>query len=200
MGASEASIFQLELQPLGTLNVSVSNCLIAGGDCKLNELQTGYAQFEVADVKELEIETVFVNVSNITGRNTTAVGVPVRPSSRNCFFNARLSEHHHFPTGRRISVDTGLAIANPNDSAALVTVSLLKSDGSPFGSTIVELAAGEQRARFLTELFPNVLSSFPSGTGLRVGIQGSLPVAVLALRADVSDEFLLSGVPIFETE
>jgi hypothetical protein len=52
---------------------------------------------------------------------------------------------------------TGLAILNPGDADATVTISLYESDGGLFFSTTEKIPSGHRTAKLLTELFPNLL-------------------------------------------
>jgi hypothetical protein len=48
----------------------------------------------------------------------------------------------------------GLAIANPNNIAANIVLTLRRSDGTPFSATTVSILARQQIAKLITELFP----------------------------------------------
>lgn len=67
------------------------------------------------------------------------------------------------PRARRFSLlvsqlgsttDTGLAIANPEDAAALITLRRLTADGLIIAETAFTLGPGEQLARFVSQFFP----------------------------------------------
>lgn len=198
VGASEGSEFQLQVPSQGNLNLTATYCLNAGGNCQPYLLQAGYARFEVDDIESVEIETVFINTATETAKTATAAAVSVGPPGQNWFFNSRISESYFLLTGRKIRIDSGLALINPNESGINVEVTLFNPDGSQRDSITFQMNPGQQVARFITELFPDLISSLSSGFGsFRVGIQASLPVALIALRADVSDDFLISGVPVF---
>lgn len=190
----EGSEFTLSIPPGGTLQASLLNCLTPQNLRPGDQVRTGYARFQLEDPRTLEIDVVFLNRSAASGRGVTAVGVPVREANRNWFLKARLDESYSFPTGLPLRVDAGVAVANPHPSSVQVEVTLLKPDGTPFDSRNLELAAGEQIARFVTELFPHALAS--GIEVFRVGIRADRPVALLALRADVSEQFLISGIPV----
>src|SRR5262249_27104626 len=69
-------------------------------------------------------------------------------------------------------VSTGVAIANPGQSPANLTLTL--SNGA---QTTLQLAAGAQQARFVNELFTNL----PSFLGT-LTVQSNVPVSIVALR------------------
>jgi hypothetical protein len=90
---------------------------------------------------------------------------------------------------RTATVSTGLAMVNPSAAQASVLITL--SNGA---QTALTLAAREQRARFVHELFPNIGSGF-SGT---MSIRSDVPIAVTALRGLLNElsEFIIASVPI----
>jgi hypothetical protein len=64
-----------------------------------------------------------------------------------------------FPAETDVSLNTGIAVANPGSTAGSVLVRLWDpSNGNLLSSAVLSLAANGHIARFLTELFPNVLS------------------------------------------
>ena len=78
------------------------------------------------------------------------------------------------------SFSTALAIANPLDETALVSLMLLNTTGTEVGSQTLSLAAGNQDARFVEELFgSSVVTDGFEGT---VIIQSPIPVVITALR------------------
>ena len=92
------------------------------------------------------------------------------------------------------SVNTGVAIANPN--AQPVTVNFFFTDlaGNNFGSGSTQIAANGQIAKFLNE------SPFNSGDSIEgtFTFSSTQPVAVIALRGFVNErsEFLMTTLPI----
>jgi len=88
-------------------------------------------------------------------------------------------------------LETGIAVANPNDQAVEVNLTLLDSDGAAVAEETVEIPAGGQLARFLGELFSDDLQAGFKGALL---IESALPVAPTALRTQ--DGFQLSSYPV----
>src|SRR5439155_16367468 len=90
-------------------------------------------------------------------------------------------------------VDTGLAIANPNNQPAALSFFFTDSNGNlNYGSATIPVNG--QIARFLNEPPFNSPSSL-SGT---FTFNSSVPVAVIALRGLVNerDEFLITTLPV----
>ena len=91
-------------------------------------------------------------------------------------------------------VNTGLAIANPNDVPATVRFYFTDSHGVNSGSGSFELGAHQQTAKFLDqEPFnggPSVLGAFT--------FTSSVPIAVIALRGFTNEagEFLMTTLPV----
>ncbi len=91
-------------------------------------------------------------------------------------------------------VDTGLAIANPNDAPATIDFYFTDTEGVRFGEDSFELGAHEQIADFLNETPFNggdtVLGTFT--------FTSSLPIAVIALRGFTNrdGEFLMTTLPV----
>jgi type 1 glutamine amidotransferase len=76
-------------------------------------------------------------------------------------------------TGRNL----GLAFANPSSTAAPVTLTLHGSDGSTMPAATLILQPREQRARFISELFPSLSASFVGN----LSVESTGPVSVLGL-------------------
>ena len=91
-------------------------------------------------------------------------------------------------------VNTGLAIANPNDLPATISFYFTNTSGTRFAEGSFELGAHQQTAKFLDqEPFnggPSVLGTFT--------FTSSLPVAVVALRGftNAAGEFLMTTLPV----
>ena len=91
-------------------------------------------------------------------------------------------------------VNTGLAIANPNDAPATIDFYFTDTEGVRFGEDSFELGAHEQIADFLNETPFNggdtVLGTFT--------FTSSLPIAVIALRGltNRDGEFLMTTLPV----
>ncbi len=91
-------------------------------------------------------------------------------------------------------VNTGLAMANPNDAPATIAFYFTDTEGVRFGEGSFELGAHEQTARFLNETPFNggdeVLGTFT--------FTASQPIAVIALRGltNRDGEFLMTTLPV----
>ena len=91
-------------------------------------------------------------------------------------------------------VNTGLAIANPNDAPATINFYFTDADGVRFAEGAYVLDAGRQISRFLNETPFN-------GEDEEVGtftFTSSLPIAVIALRGFTNrdGEFLMTTLPV----
>ena len=91
-------------------------------------------------------------------------------------------------------VNTGLAMANPNDEPATINFYFTDTEGERFGDGQLELAAHQQTAKFLNDA-PFNSGDEVSGT---LTFASSVPVAVVALRGLTNDagEFLMTTLPI----
>ena len=93
-------------------------------------------------------------------------------------------------------INTGLALANPNNQAAAISYYFTNSDGDNFGAGSTLVAASSQTAVFLDQAPYNggssVLGTFT--------FSSTLPVSVVALRGlyNERNEFLLTTLPIAE--
>ena len=91
-------------------------------------------------------------------------------------------------------VRTGLALANPNDTAATIAFFFTDSEGIDSGHGTFTLGPREQIARFLDE------APFNGGSAMRgtFTFTADLPVAVIALRGFVNErsEFLMTTLPV----
>ena len=91
-------------------------------------------------------------------------------------------------------VNTGLAIANPNDVPATIRFYFTNSHGVNFDNGSFELDAHQQTAKFLDQApfnsGPSVLGTFT--------FTSSVPIAVIALRGltNESGEFLMTTLPV----
>ena len=91
-------------------------------------------------------------------------------------------------------VNTGLAIANPNDVPATIQFYFTDTSGTRFAEGSFELGGNQQTAKFLDqEPFnggPSVLGTFT--------FTSSVPVAVVALRGftNAAGEFLMTTLPV----
>ncbi len=91
-------------------------------------------------------------------------------------------------------VNTGLAIANPNERPATISFNFTNGDGVDSVHGSFQLRAGQKTAKFLNES-PFNSGSFVSGT---FTFTSSVPIAVIAIRGftNEEDEFLMTTLPI----
>src|SRR5262249_22804472 len=92
-------------------------------------------------------------------------------------------------------VNTGLAIANPNNQPATLTFFFSNSNGT-FGNGSVTIPANGQMARFLNELPFNGQSPL-RGT---FSFSSTVPIAAIALRGltNTRSEFIITTLPVAE--
>src|SRR3989449_1933727 len=98
------------------------------------------------------------------------------------------------PVTQPLSVQSGVAIANPGQAPVTVNILLTQMDGSTVGQpATVILPTGGQTARFVKELFPSSPNNF-SGF---ITVTASSPVGVVGLRARYNErgEFLITPTP-----
>src|SRR5262249_8128119 len=95
------------------------------------------------------------------------------------------------------AVRSGLAIANPNDTPAVISYTFTGEDGKDVASNSLTIPANAQIAKFLNEPPFNGPSAF-SGA---FSFNSSVPVAVIALRGLVNErsDFLLTTLPVAGT-
>ena len=95
-------------------------------------------------------------------------------------------------------VNTGLAIANPNDETAVISFYFTDTTGTNLGSGTFELGEHEQTARFLNQEPFN--EALPDGSPVlgTFTFESSVPIAVIALRGftNEADEFLMTTLPV----
>ena len=91
-------------------------------------------------------------------------------------------------------VNTGLAIANPNEMPAHISFYFTDSSGNRFADGSFELGANQQTAKFLDQ------APFNGGASLlgTFTFNSSVPVAVVALRGftNQAGEFLMTTLPV----
>jgi hypothetical protein len=112
------------------------------------------------------------------------VGVPAIP----LFASGRIYAEH------TATVNTGLAIANPNDSPASILFFFTDDSGRNFGDGTTTIAPNGQIARFLNES-PFNGSGFSAAT---FTFLSSIPVSAIGLRGFTNErsEFLLTSLPV----
>ena len=91
-------------------------------------------------------------------------------------------------------VNTGLAIANPNDMSATIRFYCTDTSGTRFADGSFELGAHQQTAKFLDQA---PFNGGPSVLGT-LTFTASVPVAVVALRGFTNEagEFLMTTLPV----
>jgi hypothetical protein len=91
------------------------------------------------------------------------------------------------------AVNTGIAIANPNDQSATVSFYFTDANGVTFGSGTTTIAANQQIAAFLNEAPFNGAANARSFT-----FTSSLAVGAIALRGYTNErsEFLMTTLPV----
>ncbi len=106
----------------------------------------------------------------------------------------------------RLSRNLGVAVANPSGNPANITLSLRDNTGKVLATTGFALAAHQQTARFVTQLFASS-AAVPSDLTGTLAITSDIPVAVVGLRfrgLNFSTEPATilgpaSGVPVIST-
>ena len=91
------------------------------------------------------------------------------------------------------SVNTGLAIANPNDVDATISFYFTNLEGTNFGEGSLTLGANQQTAKFLDQVPFNGVSVLGTFT-----FTSSVPISVVALRGFTNQrsEFLITTLPV----
>jgi hypothetical protein len=114
-------------------------------------------------------------------------GVPATPLVVSGRIDARVSA----------TVNTGIAIVNPNDQPVTISFFFTDESGNAFGSGTMTVGAKSQTAKFLTEApynsGPNVSGTFT--------FTSSAPIAAIALRGFTNQrsEFLMTTLPVSGT-
>ncbi len=137
-----------------------------------SQTQSGYAVVTPVGATTSGL-LVFETFGLKSGQETTQAGVlpPDMTTNAVMFVNS----------SGRLSRNLGVAIANPSSSGADVTMTLRKDDGSVLGTATVAVAARQQTAKFVTELFSGQ-SSVPTDVTGMLSITSVTPVSVIGLR------------------
>jgi hypothetical protein len=111
-------------------------------------------------------------------------GVPASPLLQNVRIYAEIGG----------SVNTGLAIANPNSQAASISFYFTNSSGTDLASGTINVPANGHIAKFLNDPSFNAVTNF-QGT---FTLSSTVPIAVIALRGFTNErnEFLMSTLPV----
>ena len=146
-------------------------------------LRVGYGQVETDDGMTPPVGLAIFG-SRLNGILVSEAGVPASAA----VLEGRIFAETDGP------VRTGLALANPNDTAATIAFFFTNSDGIDSGHGTFTLGPREQIARFLDE------GPFNGGSAVEgtFTFTADLPVAVIALRGFVNErsEFLMTTLPV----
>jgi sugar lactone lactonase YvrE len=133
------------------------------------------------------------------GITVAEAGVPASKAANTLRLYAALAGD--FNRGAVGSVQTGLAIANPSASVALVTLTLTRLDGASTGvTTTIPVPPGGQFASFMNQLAGFSVLQPPFEGVLR--ISSTAPIAIVGLRGRYNErgDFLITTTaPIDET-
>ena len=147
------------------------------------ELRVGYGQVETDPGMDPPVGLAIFG-SRLNGILVSEAGVPASAP----VLEGRIVAETDGP------IQTGLAMANPNDRTATVAFFFTDSDGVDFGHDTFTLEPREQKARFLDE------APFNGGATIEgtFTFTADLPVAVIALRGYVNErsEFLMTTLPV----
>ena len=147
------------------------------------ELHVGYGQVETDDGMGPPAGLAIFS-SRVNGVLVSEAGVPAVPPVLEGRIFAETDG----------AVRAGIAMANPNDTAATITFFFTDSDGIDSGHDTFTLGPREQTARFLDE------APFNGGSAMfgTFTFTADLPVAVIALRGFVNErsEFLMTTLPV----
>ena len=98
------------------------------------------------------------------------------------------------PVTQPLSIQSGVAIANPGQAPVTVNIALTQMDGTTVGQpTTVTIPANGQTAKYVKELFPSSPDNF-SGF---ITVTASSPIGVVGLRmrANERGDYLLTPTP-----
>ena len=162
--------------------------LSAATDGRASSLILGYARIQPDSGSETP-SGIAIFASRNNDILVSETGVPATPALTSGLIYAEVAG----------TLDTGLAIANPNGSDATINFSLTDANGSPAGSGKITIAANKQTAQFLDQA---PLKVYP-GTAFQgtLSFTSSVPVGVIALRTLVNQrgDFLMSSLPVIDT-
>ncbi len=156
-------------------------------------LQTGYASLTLRQGVALLGMAVFRSVPGHTPSAgvVSAAAVAAAPPLRRALLPAEVSSRSR----------TGLALTNPGASPAGIRLQLRHADGAVLekpAAVALQLAPGEQRARFLDDWFAGLPGDF---LGL-LEVQSSAEIGCLTLRGgwDERGEFTMTTMPLLDPE
>jgi photosystem II stability/assembly factor-like uncharacterized protein len=158
VSGTQTSTISYSMPPDGMMNIATTGN---------GPLRTGYATINVSQGSLPASNGIFL--SNENGL-TSQAGVPVvaQTNAASVFV-----ERSTLPLVR----DTGVALVNPNATAATITASLIGINGE-LKSTTIALAPRAHSAKFISELFPDLSRDFQGGLTLT----SNVPISALTLR------------------
>lgn len=171
--------------PAGTTSYSIADRggLFVSTPSGSGTAMTGYARVRPGDGM-MTPSGLAIFTSRQNGVVVSEAGVPAAPPIR----TGRIYAEVDGP------VNTGLAIANPNDQSATLSFYFTNAEGIDFGAGSTVVAPHEQIAVFLGE------APFRGGSNLRgtLTFSSNAPVSVIALRglANQRSEFLMTTLPV----
>jgi hypothetical protein len=161
----------------------------------LGDLKVGYGRI-VPDAGSTTPSGVAIFGFRQNGVVVSEAGVPSSPLITAGRIYAEVSGIQ----GTAGAVNTGIAIANPNNQDATLTFYFTDEAGSDSQTASFTLGANQQRANFLDE------APFNSGASFRgaFSFSSTVPVAVIALRGYYTEraegsEFLITTLPVVNT-
>jgi hypothetical protein len=174
--------------PLTNLPYSITNlggvsAITAGAG---SIVKTGYATLQPSDGSTTPSGFSIFGY-RVNGTLVTEASVPAAPLQRAGRIYAEVSG----------PVNTGLAIANPNNVVATVSFYFTDGTGNDFGSGTAIIPANSHLARFLNE------APFNGGSNVHgaFSFSSDQPISVVALRGFINErnDFLVSTLPVADT-
>jgi hypothetical protein len=182
--SSNGVIRRVVLKPSATFSISESGAVSSRTGGQSPTVSTGYATIVNSGTGTSPFGLAIFGLRQ-NGILVSEAGVPASPAIR----SGRIYAEVDGP------VNTGLAIANPNDDIATIHFFFTAADGD-FGSGSVDVLPHQHIAAFLSESPFNAPASL-HGT---FTFDSSLPVAVTALRGLMNErsEFLMTTLPVVD--
>ena len=167
-----------------------ANSTITNGS---GNISVGYARI-VANSGSTTPSGVAIFGYKPAGVLVTEAGVPASPLIKNGRIYAEVGPNGSTGTG----ADIGMAIANPNSSAAVISFSFTKADGTDAGSGSYTLGAGQQYASFLDQTPWNVPLNFQGTFTFTSSV--AISVVALQLNNNTRGEALITTLPVINTD
>jgi hypothetical protein len=172
---AEGIVWAAAVQPLRAAALPIR-------DVEMGNIRTGYIVFTPNSGSELPGTAVTFGLVN-NGEVKSQAGVIGLPLTTDASLFVELNP--------AINRNVGVAVANPADNAASLTMMLRGSSGLAAGNAVVlTLPAHQQFTKFVSEIFPG---SGAEGLVGSLRIQSSSPVSVLGLRFS---GVLISTLPV----